>query len=63
MVLIAVRVAKFHMSADETLLVAEQNHDLTIEKEDCIRQISDISFTQGKVRVLVLTCSQDMLRW
>ncbi len=41
MVLIAVRVAELHMSADETLLVAEQNHDLKIEKEDCIRQISD----------------------
>ncbi len=64
MVLIAVRVAELHMSADETLLVAEQNHDLKIEKEYCIRQISDTFLSHGaKVRVLVLTCSQDMLRW
>lgn len=33
MVLIAARVAEIHMSADETLLVAQQNHNLEIEKD------------------------------
>lgn len=30
--LIASRVTEIHMSADETLLVAQQNHDLEVEK-------------------------------
>lgn len=40
MVLIAARVAEIHMSADETLLVAQQNHNLEIEKEEHEKQIS-----------------------
>lgn len=36
MALIASRVTVIYMSADETLLVAQQNHDLEVANEECV---------------------------